>query len=364
MGRTTGGGSMGRHASSTKARLRHRHRRSSSPEHAPSEHPPSTPRLQVVRTGRRWWNAATKTVVSLGAVASAVGAVLALWPSPDPQDRADLAVELLGEVPLTEFEARYSGDLRGLAGAPRSAPAVRLVATTAQPTETGAATPGTPEPSGSPTPDASSPGTPSTTTGESSSEATLTPTPERDELLRTRVRVPNLDGITAADTERVLEQATDELPALDACGEDAECVRVMLPIVSSLPPTGSEGAEPDQTALARDLVRLLDNVRSTGDAEAGEPLGVVATANLQLAGLRRTPVDLTWEIWQQSGDTRLLGRWLDSVTAYRLEATTELDSGSVDFWVPLPKQPGPYVIRTRLVKDGAVIASATSEPFD
>jgi hypothetical protein len=59
-----------------------------------------------------------------------------------------------------------------------------------------------------------------------------------------------------------------------------------------------------------------------------------------------------------------LDRWLNRNLAYRLEATTDRDTTSLDLWVPLPRSPGPYFIRVNLTAADATLASADSQPFD
>jgi hypothetical protein len=87
------------------------------------------------------------------------------------------------------------------------------------------------------------------------------------------------------------------------------------------------------------------------------------TADLELAGLRGKPVLLSWSMWQQGGNKRLYGDWLNRNLAYRLEATTDRDT-TLDLWIPLPKAPGPYFVRVDLTAGRSTLASADSQPFD
>jgi hypothetical protein len=133
------------------------------------------------------------------------------------------------------------------------------------------------------------------------------------------------------------------------------------PIVSakSVSPDG----EPVDPAIAADRVlQVLRDARRAPTAEQ-EPLGVVVNADLELVGLRGKPVELSWSMWQMGGDVRLHGDWLNSNLAYRLEAATDSDTVSIDLWVPLPSQPGPYFVEVDLIAKSARLASARSEPF-
>ena len=72
---------------------------------------------------------------------------------------------------------------------------------------------------------------------------------------------------------------------------------------------------------------------------------------------------MLWSIFQEGGHTSLFGKWANNFVAYRLEATTNDDTGTAEMWIPLPKLPGPFFIRLILITDGANLASTDSNPF-
>jgi hypothetical protein len=111
---------------------------------------------------------------------------------------------------------------------------------------------------------------------------------------------------------------------------------------------------------AQRVVQILRDARSDGD----EPLGVVVAADLELIGLRDDPVFLTWQMWQYGGTTRLHDDWLNENLAYRLEPSTNHDSATLDMWIPLPADPGPYFVRVALTHAGSGLASADSATFE
>ena len=94
-----------------------------------------------------------------------------------------------------------------------------------------------------------------------------------------------------------------------------------------------------------------------------DALGELVSVNMELAGLRGQSVFLSWSIFQEGGHTSLFGKWLNNFVAYRLEATTNDDTGTVEMWIPLPKLPGPFFIHLTLATDGASLASTDSNPF-
>lgn len=63
------------------------------------------------------------------------------------------------------------------------------------------------------------------------------------------------------------------------------------------------------------------------------------------------------------GSTQLHGEWLDENLAYRIEARTDHDTATVDPWIPLPPDPGPYIGEVRVAHAGSGLASAQTGPF-
>ena len=142
-------------------------------------------------------------------------------------------------------------------------------------------------------------------------------------------------------------------------------------IVQSAAEDPSGGLVPPFVAANR-LIGILGQTQTVGGApsnNSGAPsnkrdaLGELVSVNMELAGLRGQPVFLLWSIFQEGGHTSLFGKWLNNFVAYRLEATTNDDTGTVEMWIPLPKLPGPFFIHLSLTTDGASIASADSNPF-
>src|SRR5262245_15719240 len=103
--------------------------------------------------------------------------------------------------------------------------------------------------------------------------------------------------------------------------------------------------------------------QGNGPGHKRQPLGELIGVNLELAGLQGQPVYLSWSIFQQSGTSHLSEKWLGNFVAYRLEATTNDDTGTLEMWVPLPKHRGPYFIRLTLSTGSASLASMNSGPF-
>jgi len=95
-----------------------------------------------------------------------------------------------------------------------------------------------------------------------------------------------------------------------------------------------------------------------------DPLGAQVRVDVELDGFRGKSVMLYWSLIQQGTGARLYGTWLSNHLAYQLKATTDMDTGSVEFWVPLPKAPGPYFVRIEVRYESVAVASDDSTPFN
>jgi hypothetical protein len=129
---------------------------------------------------------------------------------------------------------------------------------------------------------------------------------------------------------------------------------------------GANGEVVTPAAAAERLVELLADTRTSSGPSAGKAnlLGELVSVNFELSGLRGKPVYLKWYIFQKGSQGHLFGKWVDDFVAYRLEATTDDDTGTLQMWIPLPKVPGPYFLDFSLTTGGASLASADSGLFD
>lgn len=126
-----------------------------------------------------------------------------------------------------------------------------------------------------------------------------------------------------------------------------------------------ENGEPLPPDVAAE--RVIELLGETRTVEVGQgkrdPLGVLVDVNVELEGLRGRPVLLTWSIFPHDVGPPMFGSWLQTVAAYRLEASSNRDTASFDLWLPLPKEPGPYVARLQLSVGEIRIASVRTDPF-
>lgn len=344
----------------------------------------------------RAWNRATKVILGAGALATAIAAVVALavrfLPSPEHENVARfLSVQPLSQLPLNQFQQRSAAfgtqsAGRGIGATLAAAVTGRSSSPSAQSNPTDQPTPSpsvaTPLPTASPQPSPtvspSSTPTPAPTASPSgtASPATVSPTqtgtPTGSQA--GRILFPPPPGMSPTGESRVgadlVRVVAGEDPGLDLA-HCPECSDRFLHM-GALDPNGHNRPLQKAAATIAHVLRDSQSVlapagpgsQGTGVRNKRVPLGELVSVNLELAGLRGQPVFLSWSIFQESGRNRLFGNWLNSFVAYRLEATTEDDTGTVEMWIPLPKVPGPYFIRISLSTDGASLTSMNSGPFN
>lgn len=290
--------------------------------------------------------------LAVSAVAGAIGAIVALWPSPDPGDSAKFSnVLVMTNVPLGEFNARSE-----FARAPRGSLPSRIVElagiTSAHaqepvdPTTTPATTP-----TATTTTPATTPTTTPTTTTTTPGKAVLDP--EQPVVLPEAATAEKFKR-KAATVVDIVERSSD---ATLSC--EQEVCPAMAPLIAAAA-TDETGAQVKSSTAAERLVGLLNDVRKSKD-ETPEPLGALVTFEVELKGLRGKEVLVDWSIF--SAGKRLFGQWLANNLAYRLKARTESDIASMDVWVPMPKQAGPFRVRLTLTADGTRLTHTFTEPF-
>jgi hypothetical protein len=329
-------------------------------------------REPVVLWWRRWWGQLIAGVLTVGAVAGAVGSVKALWPS-SPPDLADKAaftsVIIRSPLPLSEYKERLkivpqpAQSLEGYG-------AVELVAAqqpTASvddpiaPTSTGTTEPSAPSNTSSPPSNTSSPpptksDAPENTPSGSGSSATITAELPSAPLWRQQ---------TLSAAEDIIPRVRDRAPQYFLRSHLGNRSSGGIgSIVAAASSATDENGDPVPADIAAErVVKLLHETRTQPLDGKLDPLGVLLTINVELEGLRNRPVVLTWRMFQAGGNTPLFGNWLGTTPAYRLDASTEHDTASFDLWVPLPRERGAYTVSLLLSSDQAILASEESPAF-
>jgi hypothetical protein len=349
------------------------------------------PEPAAPRPVRRWWNRVTATILAVGALAAAIGAILGLrssildlQPAPDPVDSA--TVKLRADSPVSLGEAQAWLRARASQGAgsggrqTRPVPVRRLqpdpsaqadpTGDTSAPDPSSSSSDTAPDPSGSSDPTDSSAGSTSSTPSTAGLPTSSGLPTEPSVVIDPPVGIgPEKFG---DHVDQVLMGAEGRAPSTipKECADGTRvCILNALAYFQAVGP-GGELVEPD--VAAERLVELLQNTRAGGDGSPGddgsrarEPLGVLVTVNLELIGLRDREVRLTWSMLAARGATkRLYGDWLNDNLAYRLKAESDRDTAFQYIWIPLPKPPGPYYVRVEPTVDGVPLQTEASDPFD
>jgi hypothetical protein len=100
--------------------------------------------------------------------------------------------------------------------------------------------------------------------------------------------------------------------------------------------------------------------------EEEDEVGVEVRADLVLSGLRGDTVRVYWSMSSRNRRERLSGAWSNQLLGYALLPTSDHDTASITYWIPLPRSAkGPFVITSSLTagEDGPPLATADTEPF-
>jgi hypothetical protein len=324
----------------------------------------------------RWWNSITKAILSVGALAGAVSAVLVLLMPSDPEDSGHFTeIRITSDVPLSEYVERaaaigvpqlknYSPDTpTHTSSATRSA-----TSTTSAPSATTSSASASSRATATTSASASSRST--ATSASASSRSTANSNENRSSSSSPTATSPDSAGGSLVLPNGLTRESVDatigELLHKQDVSERSLPAIVPMIIPNSL--DSEDNPVPPEVAAER-VVKVLKDARTTAPSEESgsreqEPLGVVVSTDIELADLRAKPALLSWSMWQKGGDVRLHGDWLNKNLAYRLEATTNRDTTTVDLWIPLPQPPGPYLARVDLNVNGSRLAAGESDLFD
>jgi hypothetical protein len=335
--------------------------------------PPRGERVQENSRSRAWFSSLSKgvkwliaAVITAGAVATAIGAIAALWPEsggPTAELRAEFSEVLVDRnVTLGEYTARQD-EPKGSSAPIRHDEPQRAAFTVAQSeTVETATTPADTETMPTET-------TPTETTETTPTETTQTDdedddgavvTPEVSEATEARLS----EGVRRALRDPAIVAPIDLGPACAEGLANPDCGLSSGALYVRWVDEDGESAEVSQAEAAEQLVSLLTGSRlqllSSG---MRQPVGVTVNYRISLTGFRGRKVDVRWELHRAGGGI-LPHEWLKDQRAALLEGEAEKDSASPSFWVPLPAIQGPFFIRlTANDEDGVNLARADTSHF-
>jgi hypothetical protein len=336
-------------------------------------------------TRNRWWNRATKSiltsVITLGAVAGAISTVISLWPSPDSDDSAEVTVRIIPGIPLSEYQHRMesTGAISLRVYSPPEEEAIPEPTAPPEPSEATSPVPtASPDPieasaSTRPDPDPTADAT-SVLTAVPFADPTsaVTDGPYRPDQLSGTARRSNSNRSDSSNRSDIVIEPDVDAEGVQTIVEayedltDSSIPSDFIAIGNAVSPSG-EPVAPE--VAAAQIAKVLADARhapSAADPTASdpEPLGVVVSTDLDLSGLRGKALTLSWSMWQEAGGIRLSGDWLNDNLAYRIEPRTDHATTTLDVWIPMPREPGSYFVRVDLRNGPTRIDSGESERFE
>lgn len=312
-------------------------------------------------------------VLTAGALATAIGAILALLPDPGPDPEAKVARVRVGLMTLDEYVLRRQS--RASLAQPR------FVAYLAQDdSAVQGASPGTDDGDGAgaqdtPQPNGTAPQQNGTQTGEDPGQTTTdapppsTTTTDEDPAGGTRSLSSALREHLAQGVSQALEHPeVSDVQVPSVCAEppvDSACGDLMF-LVRPADPHGAEGDDsPEQ--IEQRLVQVFAHARTAPvDASTGKRplLGVEVNFDVALTGLEDESVDLHWSLHGARGDLGGVPRaWYDE-HVLDIEPESDDEVRPQHIWVPLPQHKGPFFLRLAIVHDGEEYAVEETPKFD
>ena len=117
-------------------------------------------------------------------------------------------------------------------------------------------------------------------------------------------------------------------------------------------------------AAAKDLLKVLRGTRERQlPGDTPEPVGVTLNFDLTLEGYEGKRVDVRWSLYNADDGVRVPRDWLVNRRALVAEPDAPSERASSDFWIPLPRQRGPFFVRLTAYDGESRIARADSKPF-
>jgi hypothetical protein len=287
----------------------------------------------------RWFSSLSRgakwlvgVAAAVGTIATAIAAVAGLWPDP-PAEPAELGADLSHvsidpSVTLDEYAVRQGAEV---AWTPRGT-AVFAADVVAQ-AETGGAT--IPEAGASgPEGDGDGPH------GDGDFVLELRLSPEAT----ARVKEGFLDALgdlPVDETQIGFSQCFVNLSG-PTCGMSSEMGPGGIGVFEE---DGSE-TEVSAATIADRMSLILAGTRTLlSDQGETQLLGAIVDFDITLRGFRDRRANVRWSLFDTGGGGPVPHEWLKGQVALWLEGQAQTDSGSGTFWVPLPKNEGPFFVR-------------------
>jgi hypothetical protein len=269
-------------------------------------------------------------VIAAGAVAGAISAILALVSSNPPAALgAHLEVGMDRNITLQDYNIRQGNES---ASALRGVAASRLAADVMVQNEDETTTSG-----------------PSGANGPQGDIVQQTPLSEEDSN--------DLNGglDQALDASPTDVGAACEVALTDpGCGLRSIATYLLKPHSEVTPQT-----------VADQVLKVFDDLRTALPPEEGQPIGVTVNANVSLTGFAGRTAEIRWSLYrvEGGGGGSVPLNWVRGQSVLEVAAEAQEDSGIGSFWVPLPREEGPYKVRVFVYdENGTQLAYADTPP--
>lgn len=219
----------------------------------------------------------------------------------------------------------------------------------------------TPSPTTTPTPDRTGAtqrqGTATTPDGDGDPTIPFVPVPEVAESLSAGLA----QAVQATRTPISVPQACLSDVVADSCG-----LRSMQLQIGAADVDGAASSLSPEQAKKR-LTEIFKATRTRparSDPRKRELIGVTVDFNVQLTGFRGKTVDIRWELLTDGGDAEVPSALSGRERVLLLRGEADKDTAGDEFWVPMPKNKGPYVIRIGVYdKKNTRLDFAVTDPF-
>ena len=219
----------------------------------------------------------------------------------------------------------------------------------------------TPGPSTTTTPDDTGTterrGTATTPADDGDPTIPLVPVPEVADSLSTGLA----QAIQATPNPISVPQACLSDVVADSCG-----LRSMQLQIGAADADGAASSLSTEQAKKRltEIFNATRTRRSKSDPGKRELIGVTVDFNVQLTGFRGETVDIRWELLTDGGDAEVPSALSGRERVLLLKGEADKDTAGDEFWVPMPKAKGPYVIRIGVYdKKNTRLDFAVTDPF-
>jgi hypothetical protein len=319
-----------------------------------------------------------------------------------PEEKLDVTLDrisVIKPVSLDEYRIRQQNQLTAFGG---GAPRVRLVAAYAQQPPVGGAESADEDPPLESRADEPADSGDETTTPDKQTttpdDQTTTPnkqstTPDKQTTTPDKQTTTPKDDTTTTDPDGVARQDLDALEVPPGC-DHADHEALIEGTASAIQATSADLAPPPRACVqsptnescglrslllqlgasgdisteqvARQLIRVFKGTRTQASLDhpgKRELVGVMVDFDISMTGFRNKTIDVRWSLFGARGK-RVPRPWLRKQLALQLKGEADDDSGTGGFWVPIPKNQGPFFIRITVYNDrGGLIAFADTRRF-